>query len=206
MTLASKLPSPVIDCLSGLQGFVMSKVVPTLSFSGGLISSSAALLGTTPDTDAAVKAGSDEDAAEKYGVDIATAKLIRSNAIKFGLSEDTTAGNEEAKLCLLKGGKESWGVLADYEACVRSIADNEDASNGHAKVGRLRIDAAFATSDLIIGKGGQEYFEKCWRHEGISGKLDFESRTFEGTDHDSVLTDFRLGALKGVFGRIATRE
>lgn len=184
----------------------MSKVAPTLSFSGGLISSSAALLGSTPDPDTAIKAGSDEDAAEKYGVDVATAKLIRSNAVRFSLAEDTTAGNEEAKLCLLKGGRESWGVLADYEACVRSIADNEEASNSHAGVKRLRIDAAFATSDLIIGKGGQEYFDKCWRQEGISGKLDFETRTFEGTDHDSVLTDFQNGALKGVFDRIAARE
>ena len=181
----------------------MSKVAPTLSFSGGLISSSAALLGSTPDPEAAVKTGSDEDAAEKYGVDIATARLIRSNAVKFSLAEDTTAGNEEAKLCLLKGGKESWGALADYEACVRSIADDGDASSGHTEAVRLKVDAAFATSDLMIGKGGQEYFEKCWRQEGMAGKLDFESRTFEGTDHDSVLTDFQHGALKDVFSKIA---
>ena len=62
--------------------------------------------------------------------------------------------------------------------------------------------AFFAASDLMIGKGGQEYFEKCWRQEGMAGKVDFESQICEGTDHDSVLVDFRLGALKKVFARI----
>jgi hypothetical protein len=201
MTIASKIPSPVIDCLSGLQGFVMSKVAPTLSFSGGLISSSAALLGSKPDPNAETQVGSDEDAASKYDVDIETAKLIGSHAVKSLLAEDTTAGNEEAKLCLMKGGRADWGVLADYEACVRSIADDE----GDGVAAKLRVDAAFAASDLIVGKGGQEYFEKCWRQEGMAGKVDFESRTYEGTDHDSVLVDFRRGALKGAFDRAAAR-
>lgn len=204
MNLASKIPSPVIDQLSSLQGFVMSKVAPTLSFSGGLISSSAALLGSTPDANAETKVGSDEDAAEKYGVDIETAKLISSNAVKFHLAEDTTAGNEEAKLCLMKGGSASWGVLADYEACVRSIADAGGASSADGQTARLRVDTFFAASDVMIGKGGQEYFEKCWRQEGMAAKVDFDSEICEATDHDTVLVDFRLGALKKVFGRIAT--
>jgi hypothetical protein len=202
MSLASRIPSPVIDQLSSLQGFVMSKVAPTLSFSGGLISSSAALLGSKPGPNAETKVGSDEDAAEKYGVDIETAKLISSHAVKFHLAEDTTAGNEEAKLCLMKGGSATWGVLADYEACVRSIADEEGARSGD-DCRTLKVDAFFAASDLMIGKGGQEYFEKCWRQERIAGKVDFDSQVCEGTDHDSVLVDFRLGALKKVFNRIA---
>lgn len=203
MNLASKIPSPVIDCLSGLQGFVMSKVAPTLSYSGGLISSSGALVGSKPDANAEIQAGSDEDAAEKYDVDIETAKLISSHIVKFHLAEDTSAGNEEAKLCLMKGGKADWGVLADYEACVRSIADWDGARSGDGQVAKLTVDASFAASDLMIGKGGQEYFEKCWRQEGMAGKVDFDSHTFDGTDHDSVLVDFRRGALKKAFSRIA---
>ena len=181
----------------------MSKVAPTLSYSGGLISSSAALVGSKPDPNAEIQVGSDQDAAEKYGVDVETAKLISSHAVKFHLAEDTTAGNEEAKLCLMKGGRASWGVLADYEACVRSIAEEEGARSGGGQVGRLRVEAFFAASDMMIGKGGQEYFERCWRQEGMAGKVEFGSQTFEGTNHDSVLVDFRLGALKKVFQKIA---
>lgn len=201
--LASKLPANVIDYLSPLQGFINSKIAPTLSFSGGLFTSTAALVGSQKDPNSPVQVGSPEDAAEKYGEDVETAKIVGSLAVKFNLAEDTTGANEEAKLCLMKGGKADWGALADYEACVRLIADRERERVQAGEV-KLRMQAAFASSDVIIGKGGQEYFEKCWRREGIAGSVDFESRTCEGTDHDGVLIDFRKGALKGFFESVAS--
>jgi len=204
-SLASKLPANVINYLSPLQGFMVSKVAPTLSFSGGLVSSTAALVGGGAKViDGPTQTGSPEDAAEKYGVDIETAKIMRSLVVKFNLAEDTTGANEEAKLCLMKGGKADWGALADYEACVQSIADREKERVQAGEV-KLRMEAAFATSDVIIGKGGQEYFERCWRREGVAGSVDFASRTFEGVDHDGVLVDFHKGALKGFFESVANR-
>jgi hypothetical protein len=206
MKYTSKLPANVIDYLSPLQGFIVSKVAPSLSFSGGLFSSTAALVGGGPkDTDSPIQAGSPEDAAEKYGVDVETAKIMRSLAVKFNLAEDTTGANEEAKLCLMKGGKADWGALADYEACVNYIADREKERVKAGQV-KLRMEAAFASSDVIIGKGGQEYFEKCWRREGIADGVDFVSRTCEGVDHDGVLVDFHKGALKGLFESVAKRH
>jgi hypothetical protein len=206
MNYASKLPANVIDYLSPLQGFIVSKIAPTLSISSGLFSSTAALVGGGPkDTDSPIQAGSPEDAAEKYGVDIETAKIMRSLAVKFNLAEDTTGANEEAKLCLMKGGKADWGALADYEACVQSSADREKERVQAGEV-KLRMEAAFASSDVIIGKGGQEYFEKCWRREGIADGVDFASRTCEGVDHDGVLVDFHKGALKGFFESVAKRH
>jgi len=204
-SLASKLPANVINYLSPLQGFMVSKVAPTLSFSGGLVSSTAALVGGGAKViDGPTQTGSPEDAAEKYGVDIETAKIMRSLVVKFNLAEDTTGANEEAKLCLMKGGKADWGALADYEACVQSIADREKERVQAGEV-KLRMEAAFATSDVIIGKGGQEYFERCWRREGVAGSVDFASRTCEGVDHDGVLVDFHKGALKGFFESVANR-
>jgi len=205
MKFAAKLPANVIDYLSPLQGFINSKVAPTLSFSGGLVSSTAILVGGQKSIDGPVKAGSPEDAAEKYGVDVETAKILRSLVVKFNLAEDTTGANEEAKLCLMKGGKADWGALADYEACIQSIADREREGVQAGEV-KLRMEAAFASSDVIIGKGGQEYFEKCWKREGMAGSVDFESRTFEGTDHDGVLIDFHKGALTGIFESVAKRQ
>jgi hypothetical protein len=205
MNLASKLPANVIDYLSPLQGFIVSRIAPTVSFSGGLFSSTAALVGGPKDIDSPIQAGSPEDAAEKYGVDLETAKIMRSLAVKFNLAEDTTGANEEAKLCLMKGGKADWGALADYEACVQSIADRERERVQAGEV-KLRMEAAFASSDVIIGKGGQDYFEKCWRREGISDGVDFASRTCEGVDHDGVLVDFHKGALKGLFESVAKRH
>ena len=204
-SLASKLPASVIDYLSPLQGFIVSKIAPTLSFSGGLFSTTAALVGGPKDVDSSIQAGSLEDAAEKYGVDVETAKILGSLAVKFNLAEDTTGANEEAKLCLMKGGKANWGALADYESCFQSIVTGETSRVRAGEV-KLRMEAAFASSDVIIGKGGQEYFEKCWTREGVSGGVDFESRMCEGTDHDGVLIDFHKGALKGFFESVARRQ
>jgi hypothetical protein len=203
-SLASKLPASVIDYLSPLQGFIVSKIAPTLSVSGGFFSSTAALVSGPKDIDSPIQAGSPEDAAEKYGVDVETAKIMCSLVVKFNLAEDTTGANEEAKLCLMKGGKADWGALADYEACVQSIADREKERVQGGQV-KLRMEAAFASSDVIIGKGGQDYFERCWRRESVAGSVDFASRTCEGMDHDGVLIDFHKGALKGFFERVANK-
>lgn len=130
-------------------------------------------------------------------MDIETAKAVRSLQVKYSQVEETTAANEDAKLCLRMCKEEDWGAAGDYQACVRSIA-RED--RGGVK---LRIDAGFASSDLLIGKGGQKHFEACWRQEGVSDGVDFRSCTFENTNHDTVLIDLRHGAMRGLLERIA---
>lgn len=115
---------------------------------------------------------------------------MRSLQIKYSQAEETTAANEEAKLCLQKCSEGSWGVVGDYRSCVKSVAE------GRRGGVRLRIDACFASSDVMIGKGGQRFFEECWRQEGVGEGVDYEGATFEGTNHDTVLTDSRHGALR----------
>lgn len=121
---------------------------------------------------------------------------MRSLQIKYSQAEETTAANEEAKLCLQKFEEGSWGAVGDYRTCVTSIAEGR---RGGVK---LRVHACFASSDVMIGKGGQRFFEECWRQEGVGEGVDFESGMFEGTNHDSVLTDSRHGALMGCLGSI----
>lgn len=200
MTLAAKyVPTTLMDSLSGLQGFINSKVTPAVAFSGGLLSSStpAFLSSSSSMTGSEPQAGSYEDAAEKYEVDLETAKAVRSLQVKYSQAEETTAANEEAKLCLQKCKEADWGIVGDYKACMRSIAQQD---RGGVK---LRVDAGFASSDVIIGKGGQVYFEECWRQEGLSGGVDFQSCMFEGTNHDTVLIDLRHGAFKDCLEKIA---
>lgn len=208
MTLAARLPTSMLDLLSSVQGFVASKLAPALAFSGGLVSSSssAALFG--PQSAAADAAGpsvgSPEDAAAKYGVDVATAKLARALAVQYARAEETTAPNEEAKLCLRKGGAGDWGAGADYRACVRGVAAGEGRGGAGGKA-RLRVLGCFAASDAMIGRGGQRYFEECWGQEGVGGWVDFEARVYEGTDHDSVLVDSRRGGMRDCLVRVAER-
>lgn len=201
MSLAAKLPTPFLDSVAPLQGFLNSKVNPALSFSGGLVSSSMAFFSSPPKEgadDSEPSPGSVEDAADKYSVDVETAKAMRLLAVRFGRAEETKAANEEAKLCLQKGERADWGVGDDYMALVRSIAEREAAASteGDGAACKLEVDACFAGSDVMIGKGGQEYFNTCWGQDGVAARVSFKSRTFDATNHDTVLVDFRRGALK----------
>jgi hypothetical protein len=57
----------------------------------------------------------------------------------------------------------------------------------------------------MIGRGGQRYFEKCWREgnaegEGNAereGRVKFEAKVVDGADHDSIVL-----AEKGVVGAV----
>ena len=57
----------------------------------------------------------------------------------------------------------------------------------------------FAASDIMIGERGKEYFEACWRQEGIAEVIDVESKRWPETNHETVLLDFKKGAMISVF-------
>jgi hypothetical protein len=59
----------------------------------------------------------------------------------------------------------------------------------------------------MIGKKGQDYFEKCWgqtRGGDLGGVIDFESRTVAGTDHDSLVQSAEVW--EGIFKVMGTVE
>ncbi|KAK5946033.1 hypothetical protein PMZ80_000172 [Knufia obscura] len=206
-TIAAKLPTNLLNSWAGLNTFINTKIVPTASWSGGIISSSAAFLSPSASTDVpGAETSTSTTPSEQYGFDNNTAKLISKLSHKYQFAESMTGGNEEAKLCLRKCNDADWGEAADYTSCVRTIAVNEAAlSNGNSAptATKLRVEAHFAASDIMSGKRGQTFFEGCWQSNEVKGKIDFASLTLAETNHDSVLVDLRKGALKAVFERIA---
>jgi len=112
--------------------------------------------------------------------------------------------NEEVKMVLRKCEDADWGEATDYSSCIHKIAENEAARGGRGPgAAKLRVEACFAGSDIMIGKRGQTYFEQCWQRDEVTGKVDFATRTFPDADHDSLLVDQNKGALKVVFESIA---
>lgn len=51
----------------------------------------------------------------------------------------------------------------------------------------------------MIGKGGQKYFEQCWKEGNADGEgiVRCEAKVVKGTDHDSIVL-----AEKGVLGDV----
>ncbi|EXJ79584.1 hypothetical protein A1O3_07863 [Capronia epimyces CBS 606.96] len=204
-TLAAKLPTPLLDSWAGLNTFINTKILPSASWSGGIISSSAALLSSSAGTDVPGAEGSTSTTPfEQYGFDDDTANLIKKLSSKYQFAESNTGANEEIKLCLRRCNDADWGEAADYLGCIRKIAVNEAArGQGEPNAARLNVEAFFAGSDIMIAKRGQKYFEQCWQSDEVKEKVNFTTSTFPAADHDSLLIDQKKGALKVVFKRIA---
>jgi hypothetical protein len=203
-TIATKLPTNVLDSWAGLSTFVNSKIIPSASWSGGIISSAAALLSFPASTDnPGAEASTSTTPFERYGFDEDTAKLIENLSLKYQFAESTTGANEELKLCLRRCDDADWGEAADYSSCIRKIAVNEAAlGSREPNTAKVSVEAFFAGSDIMIAKRGQEYFEQCWQSEGVKEKVDFTTSTFPEANHDSLLIDQKKGAMKIVFERI----
>lgn len=203
-TIVAKLPTYLLDSCAGLSTFINSKIVPSASWSGGIISSAAALFSFPASTDIPGAATSTSTTPfERYGFDEDTAKLIEKLSSKYQFAESNTGANEELKLCLRKYDDADWGEAADYLSCICKIAVNEAAlGSREPNVAKVSVEAFFGGSDIMIAKRGQEYFEQCWQSDRVKEKVDFTTSTFPEADHDSVLIDQKKGALKIVFERI----
>lgn len=205
-TIAAKLPTPLLDSWAGLNTFINTKIMPTAAWSGGIMSSAAAMLPSFPaSTDVpGPETSTSTTPFERYGFDQDTAKLIDKLLSKYQFAESTRGANEEVKLCLRRCDDADWGEAADYAGCIRKIAVNEAApGDREPDAAKLRVDGFFAGSDIMIAKRGQEFFERCWQSDEVGGKVDFTTQTFPEANHDAVLIDQKRGGLKIVFERIA---
>ncbi|RMZ90315.1 hypothetical protein DV736_g2464, partial [Chaetothyriales sp. CBS 134916] len=204
-TIAAKLPTSLLDSWAGINTFINNKILPGASWSGGILSSSAALLSSLTSTDIpGTETSTSTTPLEQYGFDEDTAKLIKKLSTKYQFAESNTGANEEVKLCLRKYDDAVWGEAADYSSCIRKIADNEAAlGSNEPDTAKVSVEAFFAGSDIMIAKRGQKYFEQCWQADEVKGKVDFTTSTCPEANHDSLLVDQKKGGLKIVFERIA---
>lgn len=120
--------------------------------------------------------------------------------------EKTVGANAEALQCLRKGPMSIWGKCDDYVEFVREFAEMERSkiqeqsqiqdAEGKKK---LKVQAYFAESDIMVGKKGQTYFEDCWKgsEDGFQDVFDFETMTIHGASHDSLCTS--LDILETIF-------
>lgn len=198
---AAKLPNGLLDSWNGLIKTINTSIAPSVAWSGGAISALAGTFQSAPSKDAG-----DEDASAKlYGTSKEVAKEIERLQFKFFFAEDTTAGNEDARMGLKMGGNDLWGACEDYAEFVRTLVKEEeklkDADPSNAG---LKIRVFYAESDMMIGKGGQKYFEECWSQDGVPGPIDYEGREMPGTNHETVFINADKSALPIIFEDIAS--
>lgn len=195
----------MLDSWADLNIFVNDKIMPSASWSGGLVSSAASFFSSSASTDVpGTEVSNSTTPAERYGVDEETAKAIDKLSMKYKFAEDTSGVNDEAKLCLRKCQDADWGRAQDYAACIRSIIQNERTfQQQHPGRAKLKVEAFFSGSDIMSGKRGQEYFEQCWQQDEFRESVEFTTRTYPEANHDSVIIDYKKGALRNAFEKVA---
>lgn len=199
MNLAAKVPNGMLDSWNGLNKFLATNIAPVASWSGGVVSSAANVFKT--------QRGSDNPESmspgERFGTSEEVAKQIEKLQMKYFFAEDTSAANEDARLCLKKGTPADWGACEDYEEYVRNLVKQEQSriQDGSCNP-KLKVRVFFAESDIMIGKGGQKYFEQCWEQDDVAQSIDYEGMELPETDHDTAVLDQKKGALRIIFEEI----
>jgi hypothetical protein len=101
-------------------------------------------------------------------------EVFKELSMKGRFAEDVTSVNDEAELCLRKCEDAAWGETQDYPACIRSIAQSERMFQQQNPGGaRLKVEAFFSNSDVMIGYRVQELFKQCWQQDVCKESLDF---------------------------------
>lgn len=205
-TLAAKMPSSLLDSYADLITFIDSKIIPSASWSGEFISSTAALLSISASAGISRAETSTSTAPfERQGFAKITAKFIDKLSLKYRFAESTTGANEEVKLCLRKCDDADLAEAADYSQCICKIAANEAALfySREPNSAKLCVEAVFSGMDNMVSKRGREYFQRCWESVRIEGKFDLFCRMNPKADHNSVLDNGEKGGIQNVFIDIA---
>jgi len=93
-----------------------------------------------------------------------------------------------------------WGVYASLPSCIDLLSSTYTPQDSDASsMDTLTLRVYFAETDALIGKGGQKYFEQCWKEGNgdAEGGIRFEASVVQRADHDSIVL-----AEKGVLGDV----
>ncbi|KEQ75219.1 hypothetical protein M436DRAFT_25653, partial [Aureobasidium namibiae CBS 147.97] len=180
-----KLPASWVGNLHRIQSFVNSYIAPSLAFSS-------AKLGVKPSL-------TEQESQRSHGMEAKTWDEVGKLQQKWRGMEDMSGVSADATLCMQREGK-YWGVYASLPSCIdllRSTYTPQDSDASFASTLTLRV--YFAESDALIGRGGQKYFEQCWKEGNgdAEGRVRFEASVVQGADHDSIVL-----AEKGVLGDV----
>jgi hypothetical protein len=208
MQIAQMIPKQAFSVWNQVPRFLLLKASPVIGSSGAVLSAIQDMFsGGRHEPSSPSKDEQDRlRMQEEYGIAKEVQIELDKCAPQFLFEEETVGANEEALQCLRKGPAGIWGKCDDYVEFVREFAEMErrriqEQSRRQEAGGKkkLKVQAYFAESDIMIGKKGQTYFEDCWKgkENEFQDVFDFEIITTQGVNHDSLCTS--LGVLETIF-------
>lgn len=222
MGAASLVPSSLIGRFDSVVGFVSAHVAQPVGMSGTAIAAVAGPIANMASglfaSDEARQQKREEEEHEKTET---TARLkeycgcnssqeataLGNEIMRRMFDEFTTGGNDEALLCLRKPEAGPWGECESYEGFPERL--NEKLKETFWKDGmtpKVLIKAIWAETDIMFGKGGENYLNKCFDGFAVpkeTASLVYHKESVPKTDHDSVMLPQNLAmprVLKDILG------
>lgn len=216
LSISSYLPSPVINTFDAVVRFVNNTVAPTAQFSGMVSGVVSAQFSASRTGVVTAQRHQRDDLCQQYCGVSADESAARSKALmKQVFRENTYGANDEVLLLLRKEVAGSWGPLDSYEAYPgileakigeHSCQQTEGiADEGLPILDTLVLRTFWAETDLLVGKKGEKFFDKCFERFVQQGQmgysngergscLSYESEVVPDTDHNTLFLP-QYGAL-----------
>ena len=179
------IPTSFFPAFPSLIKSFNANIEPTIAFSSGLFSSITSTNKSTKSKDQDLFEGID---AETQAMKPALEKILGDYVFK----ENLQGVSDEALLCLKKGFSgvsHPWGLFEDFDEGVRMVVQQEcrlTVERGSESRQRLKVNVYLAESDMMTGKQGGKWFDDCWRPEVLEERVDYESGTVPGTNHETI--------------------
>ncbi|KAL2398848.1 hypothetical protein ABEF93_005649 [Exophiala dermatitidis] len=219
LAIASQLPAALINSFDSIIRFVNNTVMPTVHFSSvisGAVSApfSRGRRDNPTDSEQPSQKHERDDLCREYCGGSAAEIIARSKVItRCVFSESTRGCNHEALLCLRKDVAGSWGPCDNYESYAEALearlqeyyrcAESEEGyssrfsaeSSPETTQHRFALKVFWAETDRMIGKKGEEYFDRCFQRFAGDGQtsngerescISYESEVIPDTDHDTL--------------------
>ncbi|KAE8356357.1 Alpha/Beta hydrolase protein [Aspergillus coremiiformis] len=206
MQIAQYLPGKAFDIWNLIPKFLLLKAGPAFASGAAAMSKTWNVVSSGSSISVSGRSEAEQEKNRRqiekdYGLARDVQTEIHFLMLRFMFEENTVGANSEAVQCLRMGAdcEKTWGKCKDYGVYVRELVDLESGRDRKPGEDRLKVRAYFAETDSMIGKKGQQYVEECWNGntEGFASALDFETTTFPGLDHDSLVESAEV--LKSIF-------
>ncbi|CZT00370.1 uncharacterized protein RAG0_08419 [Rhynchosporium agropyri] len=185
LKLAAALPDTLVGGWNSLVGTIVTTGVPTFQASSAVFSNVANLFKNSRREETS-REGEEKVCQDSYGTSLTVYKEIAKHFSIYVFKENTTGGNDEARLCMKSLGT-SWDRCEVYPTFVLDMkVEWEKRANVNGK--KLKLDIAWGEgNDAMIGAAGMKYFKECFKQEKLGEGIEVEVNEIAGAEHDSII-------------------
>ncbi|OAQ99892.1 hypothetical protein LLEC1_02381 [Akanthomyces lecanii] len=200
MQAAQWIPSPAYSLFNGLSRFAARGMMSTVSSSEAVFNAFG-MGKRSEEEEETVQSWAKNNSLkleQECGLSLKLQGALQLQTVEHIFSESTAGSSDEARHCARKAPPGSWGEADDYTGFVKRLAQQERSRIGNRVDGgsaaKLKVMAFFAATDHIVGEGGREYVQHCWR--GTPSEFDeafnFSSKTIARSGHDELVVGFDI--------------